>query len=256
MNCNNWLPSKPSTRVHHAPGGNSSFSLGWNSNQEPFKPAQARNPLMQSNVSKPNKVKTVASVIQPRLQGVTMTGATHSSPTVQRGGVAPNLTTSKIRCHATAARQFTQACGHSTPNTPQVMNRPEVEFITKLILDELLELNSTVMTPNEAKSSIMNMLKVAKDCPQLRTSNAAEIVAEQADALVDIWYYSLNCAAKKGINLSSVFDLVHAANMRKVNPLTGKCVRRGDGKIEKPAGWCPPNITREMQRQSAQGSFS
>jgi len=252
MNLDNWLPSKPSTRVHHAPGGNSSFSLGWNSQQEPVKPAQGRNPLSQPKVSKPIKVKTVASVIQPRLQGVTMTEATHSSPS----GVAPNLNTSKIHCHATAVRKFTQACGHSTPNTPQVMNRPEVEFITKMILDELLELNSTVMTPNEAKNSIKNMLKVAKDCPQLRTSNAALIVAEQADALVDIWYYSLNCAAKKGINLSTVFNMVHAANMSKVNPVTGKCVRRGDGKIEKPAGWCPPNINREMQRQLAMGSFS
>merc|ERR1719320_855980 len=136
------------------------------------------------------------------------------------------------------------------------MNRSEVQFITKMVLEELLELNATVMSPNEAKNSIMKMLMVAKNCPQLKTSNIAEVVAEQADALVDIWYYSLNCAVKKGINLSSVFDLVHAANMSKVNPATGRCIRRADGKIENPAGWSPPDITKEMQRQHAQGSFS
>jgi predicted HAD superfamily Cof-like phosphohydrolase len=33
--------------------------------------------------------------------------------------------------------------------------------------------------------------------------------AEQADALVDIYYYSLNAACKKGMNLSALFDVVH-----------------------------------------------
>jgi len=136
------------------------------------------------------------------------------------------------------------------------MNRSEVEFITKMILDELLELNATVMSSNEAKNSIMKILKVAKDCPQMRSTNKDEIMGEQAGALVDIWYNSLNCAAQKGLNLGSVFDLVHAANMKKVNPSTGMCLKRADGKIEKPVGWCPPNVTKEMQRQAMQGSFT
>jgi len=161
----------------------------------------------------------------------------------------------KILCHATAVRNFTRACGQPTPSAPQLMNRSEVEFITKMVVDELLELNATVMGSMEAKNSIINMLKIAKNCPQMSTANQAEIVSEQADALVDIWYYSLNTAARKGINLNSVFDLVHAANMRKVNPATGMCIKRADGKIEKPAGWCPPNIAKEMQRQAMLGSF-
>lgn len=39
---------------------------------------------------------------------------------------------------------------------------------------------------------------------------------------VDIYYYSLNCAAKKGVNLSSIFGIVHAANMAKRDPATGQ----------------------------------
>jgi len=248
MNRNNWLSNKPSTRVHHAPGGNSSFSLGWNSQQQqPAKPVQGR------DLNKPNKQKAVASVVQHGQHAAITTDVTSAS---HHAGAVVQLPAPKIQCHATAVRKFTQACGSATPNAPQVMNRSEVQFITKMVLDELLELNATVMSPNEAKNSIMNMLKVAKNCPQLKTSNIAEVVAEQADALVDIWYYSLNCAVKKGINLSSVFDLVHEANMSKVNPATGRCIRRADGKIENPAGWSPPDITKEMQRQHAQGSFS
>lgn len=59
----------------------------------------------------------------------------------------------------------------------------------------------------------------------------------QADALVDVYYYSLNAAAKKGVNLSSIFSIVHSANMAKRDPKTGVFLKRADGKIIKPEGW-------------------
>jgi len=46
-------------------------------------------------------------------------------------------------------------------------------------------------------------------------------------------------ALKTGINLLDFFDVVHAANMRKV--VDGVCVLRGDGKIMKPEGWVGPD---------------
>merc|ERR1719411_2180964 len=114
-----------------------------------------------------------------------------------------------------------------------------------------MELNATVMGPQEAKRVMGNMVQQAACVPQVKTANQHELIGEQADALVDIWYYSLNAAAKKGVNLSSVFDLVHSANMAKVNPTTGKCMKRPDGKIIKPPGWTAPNVTAEMERQGA-----
>merc|ERR1719421_1378628 len=80
-------------------------------------------------------------------------------------------------------------------------------------------------------------------------------VAGQADALVDIEYYMLNCAAKKGFNMSAIFGVVHAANMAKRNPATGKFEKRADGKIIKPPGWQPPNVEGEVARQHAEGSW-
>jgi len=240
MNRDNWLSNKPATRVHHAPGGRSNFSLGWETQQQSGNTLQNRTRSQEARKSfQQHGRKVVPS---------TSFGG-------QQAAAAAQAPPPRNHCHATAVRNFTRACGQPIPNTPQMMNRSEVEFITKMVLDELLELNATVMTSNEAKNSIVNMLKVAKDCPQMRSANKNEIMGEQADALVDIWYYSLNCAAQKGINLSSVFDLVHAANMNKVDPSTGMCIIRADGKIEKPPGWCAPNITKEIQRQATQGSF-
>merc|ERR1719453_976298 len=81
-------------------------------------------------------------------------------------------------------------------------------------------------------------------------------IAAQADALVDIEYYMLNCAAKKGVNMSSIFGVVHAANMAKRNPETGHFEKNADGKVIKPPGWKPPDVEGELARQLAEGSWS
>jgi len=270
MNRNNWLSSKPSTKVQYAPGGGSSFSLGWSpQTQQPtnLHPGKIQQPCANRQAQQYATKIAQQQTFSRGLPGQQRFKPVQAPNSQQHPNIPHHQVTQKLQrqtavspvknlCHAHAVRNFTTACRQSCPNTPQLMNRPEVEFITKMVLDELLELNATVMNPEEAKSSILNMLKLAKCIPQMRTQNKAEIVAKQARALVDIWYGSLECAAKKGINLSSVFDLVHAANMRKINPITGMCEKRADGKIVKPAGWCPPNIAEEMQRQAMKGSFS
>merc|ERR1719191_2023005 len=101
-----------------------------------------------------------------------------------------------------------------------------------MILDEMLELWATLKAPDESKAALIELVT-------------------KADALVDIEYYMLNCAAKKGINMSSIFGVVHAANMAKRNPETGHFEKNADGKIIKPPGWKPPNVEAELARQFA-----
>lgn len=44
--------------------------------------------------------------------------------------------------------------------------------------------------------------------------------------------------------------------MAKRCPVTGNFLRReSDGKIIKPAGWQPPNVEAEVERQAREGSF-
>ena len=118
--------------------------------------------------------------------------------------------------------------------------------------------------PKEAKISMIKMICDSKDITvnfeHLRECNLPELIGLQADALVDSYYYSLNAAAKKGINLSSIFQLVHKANMDKRDPVTGKFLRRDDGKIIKPKGWSEKwdgngFITREIVKQAKEGAF-
>jgi predicted HAD superfamily Cof-like phosphohydrolase len=157
--------------------------------------------------------------------------------------------------------EFTLAAGQYVPNKPETMNKEEVYFLTKMIIDELLEFCATIDNSDSVKFNMIKMIFEAKEIDQLfddpnKDWTTNDIIAEQADALVDIMYYSGNAAAKKGVNLNSVLDVVHQANMKKKDPESGMFLKRSDGKIIKPEGWDSPNISDEIQRQHEQGSFS
>lgn len=64
--------------------------------------------------------------------------------------------------------------------------------------------------------------------------------------LADLIYVALFAAAVFGIPLHRVWDEIQAANMRKVDPETGKLQRREDGKILKPEGWYPADIKKAV----------
>lgn len=142
-------------------------------------------------------------------------------------------------------QEFNRAAEQPCPDTPTAMTKDEVLFLSKMILDELMEFMITV-TP-EYKNDITKMVNDAKDLP-FRKLEQDELIAEQGDALVDMYYYSLNASAKRGIDLSEIFNEVHEANMAKRDSATGKFIKREDGKIIKPVNWQSPDIVKVIQK--------
>jgi hypothetical protein len=67
---------------------------------------------------------------------------------------------------------------------------------------------------------------------------------EALDACMDMIWVILGFCAMKGYNIGGAWDEVVRTNMAKVDPLTGKVRRREDGKILKPEGWLPPNMSK------------
>ena len=116
-------------------------------------------------------------------------------------------------------RQFTRACEINLPKRPRLLSKETIDFITKMVSDEMQE------------------LKCADD------------IKEQADALVDAIYYIYDTAVKNGIDLDPIFKIVHRANMKKV--VKGKVIRGENGKVLKPANWQDPAplIAKEIKRQ-------
>lgn len=149
-----------------------------------------------------------------------------------------------------AVKEFTEESNNiKCPTKPEKMNKEDVQFLLKMVLSELTELAQTVTTSyEEALDMVKNSLDVdPSKHPEYHSDE--EIIADQGDAMVDAWYYMLNSATKRGIDLSKIFDEVHGANMRKKDPETGKFIRReSDGKILKPSGWYPADIISVVKK--------
>eukprot|EP00494_Astrolonche_serrata_P032696 UN32965 len=114
QNRDNFMTGKSSTRVAAAPGGNSTFSLGWGGVSE--------QPKKKRNLGKPT------------------TNVISQAPQVL-----------KDQSNALHVKQFTEETGTKCPNQPCLMNKDEVEFVSKMILDEMLELMATHHEPTQAK---------------------------------------------------------------------------------------------------------
>ena len=90
---------------------------------------------------------------------------------------------------------------------------------------------------------------MAEEVQELRD---AATIAEQVDAYIDVIYFAFGGLVEIGVEPSAVWELVHGANMAKLQP-DGSVLRREDGKIIKPADWVAPDaaIAREIDRQIA-----
>jgi predicted HAD superfamily Cof-like phosphohydrolase len=65
---------------------------------------------------------------------------------------------------------------------------------------------------------------------------------DDLDALIDILVVTIGAIHSAGFNGADAWEEVMRTNFAKVDPVTGKIRKRGDGKILKPDGWTPPNL--------------
>jgi len=65
---------------------------------------------------------------------------------------------------------------------------------------------------------------------------------EQLDALIDILVVTLGAVRAGGFNGKGAWKEVMDTNFAKINPETGKVIKREDGKVLKPEGWNSPKL--------------
>lgn len=63
---------------------------------------------------------------------------------------------------------------------------------------------------------------------------------EQLDALIDLMVINIGCLHSLGCDSSAAWNEVIRSNMSKVDPITGKVLKREDGKVIKPESYSPP----------------
>jgi predicted HAD superfamily Cof-like phosphohydrolase len=66
---------------------------------------------------------------------------------------------------------------------------------------------------------------------------------ETLDALIDILVVTVGAIHSAGYDAEGAWKEVMQTNFNKIDRDTGKVRKREDGKVLKPLGWTPPNLT-------------
>lgn len=81
---------------------------------------------------------------------------------------------------------------------------------------------------------------IEEEVGELADAIAQENRVEQLDALIDILVVTIGALNSLGVDLQGAWDEVIRSNMSKVDPATGKVLKREDGKVLKPDTYSPP----------------
>jgi len=111
---------------------------------------------------------------------------------------------------------FLQACGQTHANTPTGQNNLS-RLYQKLIIEEYNEFMQACEDENDA---------------------------EKLDACFDMMWVIVGYMKSRGWDCEAAWDEGAKSNLIKIDPITGKVIRREDGKILKPEGWKPPNFAK------------
>jgi predicted HAD superfamily Cof-like phosphohydrolase len=110
-------------------------------------------------------------------------------------------------------------------------------------LDVLMFINACDQAKTKENVELYHNL-IIEEYNEFRDARAAGDEIESLDACMDMIWVILGFCHMKGYDVQGAWNEVLATNMAKVDPETGKVRRREDGKILKPEGWKPPDMTK------------
>lgn len=70
---------------------------------------------------------------------------------------------------------------------------------------------------------------------------------ETLDALIDILVVTIGAIHSMGADAEGAWNEVMRTNLAKIDPATGKVRKREDGKVLKPEGWQPPELSQFLK---------
>ena len=113
-------------------------------------------------------------------------------------------------------------------------------------LDVLMFLNACDQKPSK-ENVILYYNLIAEEYKEFVDAVIEDDDSEKLDACMDMIWVILGYCHMKGFDTNGAWNEVVATNMAKVDPVTGKVRRREDGKILKPEGWQPPNMSKYIK---------
>lgn len=100
-------------------------------------------------------------------------------------------------------------------------NQQQFDLYVNLIEEELAELKEAITDDNDV---------------------------EKLDALIDIMVVTIGAIHSMGADGQGAWDEVTRSNFSKVDKVTGKVIKRADGKIMKPESYFPPKLSQYVTK--------
>lgn len=95
--------------------------------------------------------------------------------------------------------------------------------------------------PSEANYN-MYLDLIREEMTELEDAITENDRIEQLDALIDILVVTLGAVRAGGFKGQDAWNEVMDTNFAKIDPTTGKVIKREDGKVLKPEGWKAPKL--------------
>ena len=95
----------------------------------------------------------------------------------------------------------------------------------------------------DANQYLMYLSLIDEETAELHQAVLANDTVEQLDALIDILVVTIGAIHSAGYDAEGAWKEVMSTNFAKIDKETGKVRKREDGKVLKPLGWVPPNLT-------------
>ena len=104
--------------------------------------------------------------------------------------------------------------------------------------------DQSVDTFNESQYNMYKSL-IEEEFKELQESYDME---GELDALIDILVVTIGAIHSAGFDAEGAWKEVMSTNFAKIDKDTGKVRKREDGKVLKPVGWSPPNLTPYLRK--------
>lgn len=89
---------------------------------------------------------------------------------------------------------------------------------------------------------------MAEESQELAQAMQSTDELETLDALIDILVVTIGAIHSAGYDAEGAWKEVMRTNFAKIDSETGKVRKREDGKVLKPLGWTPPNLTPFLRK--------
>jgi len=90
---------------------------------------------------------------------------------------------------------------------------------------------------------------IQEEVGELQTAVDDNDRVEQLDALIDIMVVTVGAVQSLGVDGEGAWKEVMSTNFAKIDSLTGRVRKREDGKVMKPTGWQPPELSKYINKE-------